>query len=117
MFILLFTFIAAIHGLEITPYLPEGVTRVTTITTTAKDFDAERFQFVTETKDSNGNYDIRNKFEKTVFTIDPTITTEVIYKTKPDYVTGNPLTVGILNSHFDKDEKYFVPLYTKVPEL
>jgi len=35
---------------------------------------------------------------------------EVIYKTEPVYVSGNPFTVGILNNHLSSDEKYYVPL-------
>ena len=74
----IFTFIAAIRGLEITPYLPPGVTRLSTVTTTLKDFENEKFKFVSlesDDADTEGNYDIRKRYEKTVFTLDPTITT------------------------------------------
>lgn len=53
--------LTAILGLEITPYLPPGVTIQSTVTTTDHDFDNEKFQYYSDApeNDSEGNYDIR----------------------------------------------------------
>ena len=53
--------LTAILGLEITPYLPPGVTIQSTVTTTDHDFDNEKFKYYSDApeNDSEGNYDIR----------------------------------------------------------
>merc|ERR1711997_5552 len=95
-------------SLEITPYLPPGMTRTSTVTTTDQDFDNERFSLVTPSLVEDSGYDFRLKFEQTVHDINPTILTSLIHMTEPRYVAGNPLTVGILDKQFDETEKYYV---------
>ena len=53
-------------------------------------------------------YCFRYKFERTAW---PTlsITPSVIYRTEPVYVSGNPFTVGLLNTVYDADEKFWSP--------
>merc|ERR1712037_822397 len=95
-------------SLEITPYLPPGLTRTSTVTTTDQDFDNERFSLVTPSNVEDSGYDFRLKFEQTVHPINPTILTSLIHMTEPRYVAGNPLTVGLLDKQFDESEKYYV---------
>ena len=107
--------ISVISSIEVTPYLPPGVTITPTVTTTEKDFDNMRFTFINEFDEDDprpaqlNDYYIERKYEETKFTIDPTITTEIIYRTEPVYVTANPLTFGIISAdYYDKNDKYYV---------
>ena len=54
------------------------------------------------------NYDFREKFERTVHQIVPSVTVEPIQRTEPVYITANPLTAGLLDRQFAKDERYYV---------
>ena len=81
-------------------YLCGGVTSTETVTTNPQDFDNERFSLVTHSLLEDSGYDfrlatcfmsltytslccLRLKFEETVHSIKPTITTEMIYMTEP----------------------------------
>ena len=104
-----------IFSIEVTPYLPPGVTISATVTTTSKDFDKERFTFINEADEDDprpaqmNDYYLHRRYEETKFTLDPTITTEIIYRTEPVYVTANPLTFGIISSdYYDKNDKYYI---------
>ena len=81
-------------------YFCGGVTSTGTVTTNPQDFDNERFSLVTHSLLEDSGYDfrlatcfmsltytslccLRLKFEETVHSIKPTITTEMIYMTEP----------------------------------
>ena len=38
----------------------------------------------------------------------PSVTVEPIQRTEPVYITANPLTAGLLDRQFAKDERYYV---------
>merc|ERR1719422_1550741 len=71
-----------ISSIEVTPYLPPGVTISATVTTTSKDFDKERFTFINEADEDDprpgGKYGVTSIEDIKLKRLDKTNVTNII---------------------------------------